>query len=594
MQYCQVCKQDSEESMMVETLPCNHQITVCLDCIGESVGACPQCAPPVTSKPAVAEKTPVNGKPCEDCSKIFDEKQLLRQDCKDVCLFYCVDCIKKKLDVLLNKTICHICHVNLEDINLIYYKKKLKCEKHTTQICGKCTVLLGGDFRLGCYQCNLDLDRMIQNPKLRTCILCLKLTKGNMSIGPLACDSLKKHKFPICTDCVVSLKTANLICRYCVVKKEKFFTFAQPLRNNIFNRGILSLKISLNEIGQQRLFQDPHNTSRETSFILRPFLFESEYTLNEGVFDYDQTFFPGMSVIAAGTKHLFTGGLNPSSSTSSSNCFITTYELDGRFKNFKMMSCSSLNKRRHGHASHYCPTQRKGWVFGGVCVAVPGKMEFLTSVESFQFDDMDAKLEDSWEAMNWKIEKKLKLRVSRTGAALYSKNNLVYLVGGFSDVGKPEYSIEVVDLRQSKTKLLKSGIPLDLCTEVHLVELSDQSLLAITKDLKTFQIDLENDILLGKDQFKLKGLDSWKKPQKLYSTKIKDKVLFWGGSVYYKETKKNPINGFKYGILDEENLVISFKDVFGGVKDLDLEVFPNHFGEIYHGEVFEFKQSFVN
>ena len=593
MQYCHVCKQDSEESTVIETLKCSHQIQICLDCIGEPIGPCPSCVPP--SKKSTPPKVKSESlKCCEDCKEYFEEKEMIKQTCKNLDLYHCVKCMEKRVSVLMKEKICHICHVNLDDIELIYYKKELKCNQHTTQICGKCTVLLENDFKLGCYKCNLDLNRMVQNPKLKACILCMKLIKGNISIGPLACDSLKKHKFPICTDCVSCMKTPSLICRYCVVKKEKYFTFAQPLENNIFNSGVLSLKISLNHVNQQRLFQDPENTTREVSFILKPFLFESELTINENLFDYAANFLPGMSVIHKDTKHLFTGGFNPYTGTSSFNCFLAKYELDGRFKNFKLLPCSTLIKRRHGHCSFYSQELAKGWVFGGVCIANKNEMEFLTSVESFQFNDLDMKLEDSWEGMNWKTEKKLKLKCARTGATLYNIGHQVYLIGGYSDVGKPERSIEVLDLIKNKSRVLDSGIPSDLSTEVLLIELSDKNLLLITKDRHTFQIDLENDILLGKDQFKLEGLESWNKPHKFYSAKVNEKVLIWGGSVFYKDSTENPINGFKYGVLDEDNKKICFNNVFGGIKNLDLEYFSNAFGDIYEGKVFEFQKRNIN
>ena len=593
MQYCQICKQDSEESMLIETLPCTHKISICLECIGETPDRCPECNPPPPPKKPAKIKSKTS-KSCEDCNIFKEPEEMLIQTCKKTKLFYCLPCMNKKVDFLIEEKICHICHVNLNDIELIYYKKALKCGQHSTQICGKCTVILENDFLLGCYKCNLDFTRIIKNPKLKPCILCLKLIKGNMSIGPLACDSLKKHKFPICTDCVICMKSSSLICRYCVVKKEKHFTFAQPLKNNIFNSGLLSLKISLNELGQQLLFQDPENASQETSFILKPFLFESELIMGEGIFDYAANFLPGMSVVAQGTKHLFTGGLHPISGTSSFNCSLVKYEMDGRFKNFKLLPCSSLVKRRHGHCSYYCEKQMKGWVFGGVCVANPNEMEFLSSIESFQCNDMDMKLDDSWEGMNWKTEKKLKMKVARTGASLYNSGNKVYLVGGYSDIAKPERSIEMIDLVKGKSSLLNSGIPNDLSSEVLLIELSNQNLLVISKDLHTFQIDFENDILLGKDQYRLEGLKSWVKPHKMYSTKIKDKILLWGGSVFYKEPRENAINGFKCGILDEDKKIIVFTDVFGGIKDLDLEVFSNVFGDIYQGMAFEFQKRNVN
>ena len=440
----------------------------------------------------------------------------------------------------------------------------------------------------------MDLGRLIREPKLEACILCLKSVKGNISIGPMACDSLKKHKFPVCTDCISCLKTPRLICRYCVVKQDKYFTFGQPLNNNIFNNGILSLKISLNHLDQQRLFPDPENSAREASFILKPFLFESDMDLSEGLFEYAEHFLPGMSVIVQDTKHLFTGGFNPETGTSTLGCHLVKYELDGRFKNFKILCGSSLVKRRHGHCSFYSPEQGKGWVFGGVSVPNPGEMEFLTSVESFLLDDMDMKLDDSWDGMDWRTEKKLQLKIPRTGASLFSSGQKVFLVGGYSDIGRPEPSIEVFDLLNLKSTVLQLGIPADLSTEVHLIELSNQSVLAITKDRRTFEIDFKENIILGKDQFLLEGLESWTKPHKFYSARVRDKTIVWGGSVFYKESEPSPENGFKYGVLDEEKKVIRFFDVFGGIKDLDIEVFSNVFGDIYEGQEFNFQKRNVN
>ena len=60
MDFCFICKMDSDETMFSHTLKCGHQIDYCMDCDVHSLQSCPKCDAdkPRQTTPKKLEKKP--------------------------------------------------------------------------------------------------------------------------------------------------------------------------------------------------------------------------------------------------------------------------------------------------------------------------------------------------------------------------------------------------------------------------------------------------------------------------------------------------------------------------------------------------------
>ena len=539
---------------------------------------------------------PDNKAACQSCGKDDPALDYFTEKCEKIELRTCKPCMKEKSSKLREDKVCFVCHVDLDESRTLCYSRKLSCGQHETQLCSYCIGMLKNFKRFGCYECDLDWDRLCENPKLKPCLLCLKLTKGNMSVGPLACDSLKKHKFAICTDCVEDLESPGLLCRYCAMKGGGYFGFQQPLRNFVFNSGVVCLKIVHHNLKQQRLFVDPQNADYVSSFTLRPFLFESDLSLDNPQHDYGAHFRPGAATFRRKNTQLITGGLDPVSMTSSNDTLLVRYSLKDRVSNFRVMPSSPLMTKRHGHVSHFSENTGKGWVFGGVSSLRPKRVTFLSSIESFELDLQDFPFEDELSLISWKREGKFGLSHARGDMTSYLEDHILYLFGGWMGPSQPDFSIDRLDLIGSESSLLKARIPLSLGPHVVPLRLSPHRVLLLSGNGANLEIDLAADSVIEENGFKVSGLESWTRSHRLQQIQMKNKILVFGGSVFFKDQQPGKVhkNGFKVGLLNIQEAEIVFEDVLGGVRDLDSDVVRNPLAAVFKGAPFGFESQSHN
>lgn len=535
---------------------------------------------------------PENKNACNSCGIDDSKISYYTQKCRNITLRTCKPCMKEKSIKVSKEKVCYVCHVDLEESSMLSYTRKLSCgEEHEMLLCSYCIGMLKNFKRFGCLVCDIDWEKLCSNPRLKPCLLCLKLTKGNMSVGPLACDSLKKHKFAICTDCVMELESPGLICRYCAVKGGGYYGFQQPLRNFVFNSGVLCLKIVCHNLTQQRLFADPENADFVSRFTLRPFLFESDLSLDNPQHDYGAHFRPGAATFCRKDTQLVTGGLDPVKMTSSNECLLVRYSLKDRVSNFTVMPSSPLTSKRHGHVSFFSENSGKGWVFGGVSTLKPKRSTFLSSIESFKLDPEDYPFEDELTMISWSRENKFNLSHGRADMTSYVEDHIMYLFGGSKGIGESDNSIDRLDLLAKTSSLLTTRIPDEFGPHVTPLRLSPHRVLLLSGDGQNLEVDLASDQIISKNSYQIYGLENWSEKFKLQQAIVKNKTLIFGGKIFYKDErrKKDYNDGFKVGVLDIENKEIRFEDVLGGIKDLDMDIVENSLANVFQGEMFSFR-----
>lgn len=437
---CGECQVKLEKGNYYQTqYQCGHEINCCIDCAGinDTELKCPQCR--VFTK-------------CESCKKKINAenptsfKRVNFQTCqtKDHSINICKECYQGSYKKLVNEQeiqFCYLCTTDIDQSNLIYTEQTLNCKKqHKVKLCSKCFQIFK-KIEKRCPVCEpFDIAGDL-------CVACYRVTNEKITLLPIWCNSTS-HKFSICLDCASSIDKPHLVCRLCHSKDQTHYVFMQSVENEQNQKFVPVIKFMSNKYKENSIEIDKFICPKCEPVSASLNLIADDNT----DFNHDSWFYLFSSVTRFGDNFMVSGGIKTDTGFTTNECSIVKFLQDGRNFFFKKDTYRiELNKGRHAHGSFYYEKEQTVYVIGGAQKIKEKEINYLDSIENFSILDSSIHFDGQGE---WQMSE-FKLKKARCSFAQVQIGSLLIIFGGFSDIGKIEDSLEIIDFENKTVTLVQ-------------------------------------------------------------------------------------------------------------------------------------------